>query len=151
MSEIALHLKCSVKAEVRRDFAFRYRTDVAMWDDPPARFVLNEPFETGAWGATLLPGQEPLRWSVASVTPGEAFVIEMPLDRALLTFEWRFEEVAERLTRMTQEIVLSGENAPAYAAQVAAAFGPNLEEGMRRIAAAMSAAQQNPQQSHPAV
>ncbi len=65
----------------------------------------------------------------------------MRLDQAMLEFEWRFDELPGYRTKLTQEIVLSGENAPAYAAQVEAGFGLNLSAGMERIAAEMAAAE----------
>jgi hypothetical protein len=64
----------------------------------------------------------------------------MRLDRATLSFEWRFDAVSDRRTRLSQPIVLAGENAAAYAPQVRAAFGSNLPDGMSRIAAALTAA-----------
>jgi len=41
---------------------------------------------------------------------------------------------------MTQTIVLSGDNAAAYAQQVEAGFSPGLAEGIRRIATEIAAA-----------
>lgn len=61
----------------------------------------------------------------------------MELDRAALSFEWSFEPLSERRTRLTQRIALAGENAAAYAEEVQAGFGPNLPQGMNRIARAM--------------
>ena len=69
-----------------------------------------------------------------------SFVIEMQLDRATLTSEWYFDRVSDDRTKLTQRIILSGGNAGAYAGQVEAGFGPNLGDGMRRIAAEMMAA-----------
>jgi hypothetical protein len=63
----------------------------------------------------------------------------MQLDRATLTFEWPFDDLSETRTKLTQHIVLSGENAGMYAGQVEAGFGPNLPDGMIRIAAEMAA------------
>ena len=57
----------------------------------------------------------------------------------MLAFEWRFEELPGNRTKITQEIVLSGDNAPAYAAQVEAGFGSNLAAGMERIGAEIAA------------
>jgi hypothetical protein len=64
----------------------------------------------------------------------------MALDRVTLSFEWRFDAVSDRHTRLSQRIVLGGAYAAAYAPQVRAAFGANLPDGMSRIAAAMAAA-----------
>jgi hypothetical protein len=141
MSEIALQLEYSVEADVSPAFAWRFRTDVANWNDPPARFALDGPFEVGSCGTTLLPGQEPLHWRIREVVPGKSFVLELKLDRAELTFDWSFDDLPRGRTKLTQHIVLSGENAGAYAAQVEAGFGTNLPDGMRRVAAQMAAAE----------
>jgi hypothetical protein len=141
MNKIALQLEYSVEADVSPAFAWRFRTDVANWSDPPARFTLEGPFKVGSYGTTVLPDQEPLQWRIQEVRPGRSFVIEMQLDRATLTFEWRFDDLSETRTKLTQHIVLSGENAGMYAGQVEAGFGPNLPDGMMRIAAEMAAAE----------
>jgi hypothetical protein len=52
-----------------------------------------------------------------------------------------FRVMSEHSTRLTQHIVLSGENAKAYVSQVEAGFGPNLQVGMKRTAAEMVAAE----------
>jgi hypothetical protein len=141
MSRIVLQLEHSVEAEVTAEFAWKHRTDIANWNDPPANFSLDGAFIAGSRGTTVLPGQQPLHWKVREVHPPCSFVLEMELDRAILTFEWRFEASSEQRTRMTQRIVLAGENASAYAEQVRAGFSPGLADGMRRIASDMSAAQ----------
>jgi hypothetical protein len=143
MSEVALHLSYSVEADVTPAFAWRFRTDVATWNDPPATFALDGPFATGSQGTTLLPGQQPLHWRVGEVKPAESFVLEMPLDRAMLTFEWRFDPLPGPRTKLTQHIVLSGDNAGAYAAHVEAGFGTNLADGMKRLAVEIAAAERN--------
>jgi hypothetical protein len=45
--------------------------------------------------------------------------------------------VSTHRTRITQRIVLSGDNAAAYAEQVRLGFGSTLPDGMKRIAAAL--------------
>ena len=89
-----------------------------------------------------MPGQAPLHWFIREVQPGKSFIVEMQLDQATLSFEWRFDALSEHRTRLTQRIVLSGENAAAYAGQVEAGFGSNLPSGMKRIAAEMAAAEE---------
>jgi hypothetical protein len=143
MKNIAWQLEYSVEADVRPSFAWNWRTDVTNWDDPPAQFQLDGPFASGSWGSTLLPGQESLRWHICEVRPGMSFLIEMPLDGAVLSFEWRFDAVSDRRTRITQRIVLSGDNAAAYATQVQAGFGSTLADGMKRIADAMVRAERS--------
>ena len=84
-----------------------------------------------------------MRWQIREVRPDTSFVIDMPLDRAVLTFEWMFEPIAPRRTRITQRIILSGDNAATYVDQVRTVFGSTLEAGMRRIAEAMAAAERS--------
>ena len=140
MSDIAYDVQHSVDAEVSLAFAWDWRTDVRNWDDPPATFRLDGPFVAGSWGTTLIPGQDALRWHIREVNPGKSFVIEMPLDGATLSFEWQFDGVSERSTRLTQHIRLSGANAGAYVSQVQAGFSTTLRDGMERIARAMATA-----------
>ena len=137
MTNIACQLEHSIDAEVSPAFAWSWRTDVKNWDDPPAQFQLDGPFAQGSWGTTRLPGQEPIRWQIRDVRPGVSFIIEIRLDRAVLSFEWLFDSVSNRRTRITQRIVLSGNNAAAYADQVRAGFGLTLPDGMKRIADAL--------------
>ncbi len=141
MNKIALHLSHSIETDVSPAFAWQFRTDVANWNDPPARFALDGPFEVGARGTTLIPGQEPLHWRISEVRPGESFVIETQLDRATLAFQWCFDSLSEHRMKLTQHILLSGDNAGAYAGQVEAGFGPNLADGMKRLAGEMVAAE----------
>jgi len=141
MSKIALQLEYSVEADVSPAFAWQFRTDVSNWNDPPAQFALDGPFEVGSRGTTQLPGQETLHWHLCEVRHGASFVTEMQLDRATLTFEWYFDRVSEDKTKLTQRIVLSGDNAGAYVEQVDAGFSPNLPTGMKRIAAEMVTAE----------
>ncbi len=143
MSDIALQLEYSVEVAVSPAFAWQFRTEVSNWSDPPAQFALDGPFEVGARGTTQLPGQGILHWRIREVRHGESFVIEMQLDRAMLSFEWYFDRVSEDRTKLTQRIVLSGDNAGAYAGQVKAGFGPNLPDGMKRIAAEMVTAEKS--------
>src|SRR5258708_10589429 len=91
MNDIVYQVEHSVEAPASPAFAWDWRTDVKNWDDPPAQFQLDGPFATGSWGRTRLPGQEPLRWQIRDVQPRRSFAIEMRLDRATLSFEWRFD------------------------------------------------------------
>jgi hypothetical protein len=137
MHEGILVLEHSVEADVSTAFAWKFWTDVKNWDDPPAQFALDGPFAEGSPGTTVLPGQPPLRWCVRRIRFGRSATIEMQLDRATLGFEWHFDAVSDHRTKLTQRLVLSGENALAYREQVRSAFGPNLPGGMMRIATAM--------------
>ena len=141
MKNIACQLEHSVEAEVSPSFAWNWRTDIKNWDDPPAQFQLDGPFASGSWGTTLLPGQVPLRWQIRDVRPGTAFTMEMPLDGAVIAFDWLFDAVSNHRTRITQRIVLSGDNARVYVNQFQAGFGSNLSDGMKRIADTMARAE----------
>ena len=125
------------------DFAWRYWSNVANWDDPPAQFELDGPFAVGARGLTRIPGQESIRWIIREVTPGEAATIEILLDGAALAIEWKFAGLAERRTRLTQRVVLRGEKADAYL-EHAKMFTANMPNGMRKIAAAIANAAAKP-------
>ena len=140
-NDIVLVLEHSLDVDVDLTFAWKFRTDIAKWNDPPATFQLDGPFATGSRGTTLLPGQEPLSWWIREVQAGRSFAIEMPLDRATFRSEWHFSAISERRTRMTQRIILSGSNAETYTQQVKAGFGATLADGMKRIAMDMVAAE----------
>jgi HAD superfamily hydrolase (TIGR01509 family) len=133
-------LEHTVDLNVSAVFAWSFWTDVKNWDDPPAQFALDGPFVEGARGTTTLPGQPLLTWHVRDVRPPQSAAIEMEFDRATLRFEWRFDPLPDHRSRMTQRVVLSGENAAAYADHVRSSFEPNLPAGMARLAAMMERA-----------
>ena len=115
-------------------------TDVANWNDPPAIFQIDGPFEAGVHGSTLMPGQEARKWHLRDVSPPHFYVLEMDLDGAVMSFEWRFDNGLQGGTQLTQHISLKGGNAATYLPQVEQAFGANLSAGMEKIASAMEAA-----------
>ena len=141
MDDEPLVLEHSIEADVSLAFAWKFRTDMATWNDPPATFLLDGAFADGSRGTTLMPGQDPLPWWIRDVQTGRSFAIEMLLDRATLRFEWHLLAVSERRTKLTQRIILSGSNAATYRQQVEAGFGTSLGAGMERIAASMVAAE----------
>ncbi len=119
-------------------FAMQLAGESTNWADPPAKFELEGPFAVGSRGTTRLPGQEPLHWLIREVTPPETATIDMALDGATLSFEWRFDGLPDGRTRLTQRVVLSGENAGAFLSDVESAFRSSLPAGMNKIAAAMA-------------
>ena len=141
MNEVAWQREHSVETDASPTFAWSYLTDVRNWDDPPAQFALDGPFAAGSQGTTLMPGQEPVRWCISDVQPGQSYTLETQLEGATLSFEWSFDALADRRTRLTQRIALSGNNAAVYAQQVEASFGANLQGGMEKIAATIEMAQ----------
>jgi hypothetical protein len=140
MATASWEITHSVEANTSPAFAWQYWTDVANWDDPPAKFELSEPFSTGSRGLTRLPGQEALHWVIREVTPPTTATIEISLDRAILSFEWRFVGLADGRTLLTQRITLGGEKADMYLSQVKAAFTANPPAAMNKLATAMAKA-----------
>ncbi len=141
MNDVIWEIEHCVDANVNLSFAWNYMTKVSNWDDPPAQFELNGLFTPGSTGTTRFPGHEPMHWHIRSVNKREGYILEMPLESAVVSFEWTFKAVAGARTRITQHIVLKGGNAGAYVAQVRSAFSVNLAAGMNRIAAAMQSAE----------
>ena len=138
MSAPAWECQRSVEADVPAAFAWTYMTNVSNWSDPPAEFSLDGPFAVGSHGTTWMPGQAPHRWVIRDVEPGKAYTTEIAaFGGVVLLFHWRFDELSDGRTRLTQRIELYGENAAAYVDQIRAGFEPNLEPGMRRIAESM--------------
>jgi len=140
MNELAWETEHSVSTEASPEFVWAYMSDVANWDDPPAQFRLEGVFVTGGRGTTEMPGQPPRHWQLRDVQPIESYTIEFPLDRAVLSFVWRFRPLPDYGTRLTQRVTLEGENASAYLADVQAAFASNLAAGMNKIARMMNQA-----------
>jgi hypothetical protein len=140
MGDIAWETVHSVDSQASLPFAWAYMTNVANWEDPPATFELDGPFAVGSRGTTRMPGQELLHWQLAQVNQLESYVLEMELDRAVITFEWRFGRLPGG-TRFSQRIVIKGANAATYVSQVAAAFGSNLAAGMSRLVSAIEQAE----------
>ena len=138
MTDALWEITHSVEANASPAFAWNYWTDVANWDDLPAKFELYGPFASGSRGITRLPGQEPLQWFIRELTPPNAATIEMQLEGATLSFEWRFEGLADGRTRLTHRVVLKCDNADVYVSQVKVAFTANLPDGMNKLAAAMT-------------
>ena len=138
MSDIAWEIRHAVDADASPAFVWSYWTDVANWDDPPAKFELDGPFVAGSCGRTRLPEHEPLHWLIREVTPPSAATIEMQLEGATLTFAWRFESIAEGRTRLIQQIVLRGEKANVYLSQARSTFAANLPAGMNKLARAIA-------------
>ncbi|HEX4771686.1 MAG TPA: hypothetical protein VH351_12685 [Bryobacteraceae bacterium] len=140
MNDVIWQTEHSVDTVASLEFAWAYMADIANWDDPPAQFRLDGPFETGGCGTTEMPGQPPRHWLLRNVQPIESYTIEFSLDRAILFFVWRFSALPGYGTRLTQRITLGGENAASYAAGIQQAFAPGLVAGMEKIARAINQA-----------
>jgi Polyketide cyclase / dehydrase and lipid transport len=140
MSDVTWETEHSVETAADATFAWMYMSRVTNWDDPPAQFELGGPFVTGGQGTTQMPGQPPQHWQLRDVRPMESYMVEFRLDRATLSFEWRFNAVTDGRTRLTQHIELKGENASTYLTYVQGAFTSGLAPGMSKIAMAIDKA-----------
>ena len=134
-SEPAWQFQQSVDCNAPRQFAWNYWTNVANWNDPPAIFHLDGPFDIGSRITTSLPDQT-LFSVIRGVSAGREAIIEMQLAEAILSCHWKFEDLAEGTSRITQRIVLSGPNAPAFVAQ-AGTLEQTTPEGMKKLVAAI--------------
>ena len=134
----------SVDVDVPRSFAWQYMSDIRNWNDPPAEFGLDGPFASGTQGWTRMPGQPAHSWVLRDVEPERGYTIggSSLLQGADLLVQWRFDALSQGKTRLTQRMELSGENAASYVNDLKAAFEPNLEPGMLRIARMMMQAAQ---------
>lgn len=139
MSEPAWEFQYSIECNATRQFAWRFWTDIANWNDPPAKFDLDGPFQTGARVTTTLPG-ETLYSVIRDLQPEREATIEMQLADAILSFHWKFEKLTEDRTQITQRLVLSGANAKSFVAQ-ATAMEASVPDGMKKVAAAIERAQ----------
>ena len=139
MIDSLLILEHSIEVEVSTPFAWQFRTDVANWNDPPASFHLDGPFNIGSRLTTSLPGQT-LHSVIRDLKADREATIEMQLTDAILSFHWAFENLSEDRTRITQRLVLSGPNAKSFVAQ-ANILEQSAPAGMKTLVAAIERAQ----------
>ena len=125
----------SVVCNAPRQFAWSYWTNIANWNDPPASFHLDGPFDAGSRLTASLPGQT---WHsvIRNVVAGREAIIEMQLADATLSFHWNFESLTEEKTRITQQLRLSGPNAGVFVPQ-AGMLERSTPDGMKRLVAAI--------------
>ena len=132
MSETVWEFEHTVECEAPRDFAWKYWTNPANWDDPPARFEFAGPFAVGTRLTTILPGQT-FESVIREVKPGSSALIEMNVGSATVRFRWSFSELAGERVKITQKITLSGEGAAALL-EPAKGLELTVPDGMKRIA-----------------
>jgi hypothetical protein len=133
-SEPVWEFQHSVDCNTPRHFAWNHWTDIANWNDPPASFHLDGPFDVGSRLTTNLPGQI-LHSIIREVVNGygtDEATIEMQLPGAILSCHWTFESLSENRTRITQRLTLSGANAEALLAQ-AGILEESTPKGMQKL------------------
>ena len=138
ISEPAWQFQHSVDCNATRQFAWNYWTNIANWNDPPASFHLDGPFDIGSRLTTSLPGQT-LHSVVRDLKANREATIEMQLPDAILSFQWVFEDLCEDRTRITQRLVLTGPNAKSFVAQ-ANMLEQSAPAGMKKLAEAIERA-----------
>jgi Polyketide cyclase / dehydrase and lipid transport len=127
--------EASVEVKAEPAFAFRYWTSEAWASDPGIKGrEIDGPYSTGARGVTHLADGGMVHWRLAEVEADYKSVIEIDLPEATLRFELRFDGRAGGGTLITQRISISGGRAAEHREGLEAGFGPNLRQGMLRIA-----------------
>lgn len=121
----------SVEVGVSQEAAWSFWTNVGNWtlDAAIEWILLDGLFQAGAQGTTKTRGADLVQWEIAEMSEGERAVIEIPMPGATARFAWKFEELAEERTRLTQQITLSGDQAEMYAAQMGEGFEPGHPGG----------------------
>src|SRR5215471_12007074 len=84
----------SAECDAPREFCWSYWTNIANWDDPPARFRLDGPFAVGSRLTTELPGQT-LSSVIRDLKAEREATLELQLPNAIFSFHWRFEDLPE--------------------------------------------------------
>ena len=103
---------------------------------------LDGPFASGTKGATKSPGLDPVQWVLTEVQAGREALIEIALQEATLRFHWRFDDLTDGGTRMTQRASLTGANADSFARQIAQEFEKGIPMGMQKLASEVELAEQ---------
>ena len=135
MEKAVWEFQHSVECNAGRQLAWKYWTNIANWDDPPARFQLDGPFAAGSRLTTILPGQS-LTSLIRDVNPEREATIKMQLEQATLSFHWKFEELSKERVRITQRLTLEGPSAETFVSQ-AVALERGVPDGMMKLAAAI--------------
>ncbi|WP_047491359.1 hypothetical protein [Terriglobus sp. TAA 43] len=131
----------SMECNAPREFCWNYWTNIANWDDPPARFRLEGKFEEGSQIITELPEQT-LMSVIREVRKGRAAIIEVGLPNASFVFDWSFDDLDGERTHITQRLALYGDNAATFLDQ-AMVMATTAPDGMRKLVAAMELAISN--------
>jgi Polyketide cyclase / dehydrase and lipid transport len=129
----------SVDAAVSREAAWRFWTNVNNWTlDSDIEWVwLEGGFCPGSKGTTKTKSSDLVQWRIAEVIEGKSAVIEIALPGAEASFAWKFEDLPETKTRLTQTITFSGEQADNFATQMSNGFEQGIRQGMQKVAEAM--------------
>ena len=137
MNERVWTFEHSVECAASRNFAWAYWTNIANWNDPPAKFELDGPFAVGSQLTTTLPDQT-LYCLIRYLEPGCAATIEMQLPDGVVSFHWTFEDLLETRSRITQRLVLSTASSSLVAQ--ARVLEQTVPQGMSKLIASIEKA-----------
>ena len=87
MTEPAWTFEHALECGAPREFAWKYWTNPANWDDPSARFEFDGAFAVGTRIRTILPEQT-LESVIREVEKPDTALIEMEVASARLRFRW---------------------------------------------------------------
>jgi hypothetical protein len=131
-------LRHSVIANANRQKVWEFVSNIdnlaRIEGDAVESMTLDGPFQTGTRGATKMRGQAPTHWRLAEVEPPERATYEMELPGAVVLFAWKYEELSDGRTRLTQHIVLDGPGAEAFVPFMEEHFVGNVPKGMEKLA-----------------
>lgn len=108
----------TVKCPVRRDFVWKFWTNVDNWSviDPAVEWVkLEGAFAAGTKGLTKARAMPPNEWKLKEVDDGKGAIIEIEAPEAVLNFIWNFTDTADGGTQISQRVILTGEQIENYA------------------------------------
>lgn len=101
----------TVDADVGAEAVWALYEDVATWPewDTEAEWVTRDgPFETGTTGEMKFKGQAPLRYRLAEVVPGRAFVDETPVGDLVVQVSHLLEPLGAERVRITYDARIDG-------------------------------------------
>jgi hypothetical protein len=133
-----MEFETTIDCPVKRDFAWKFWTDVSNWPvvDPSAESVeLHGPFAAGSTGRTKPAGSDSIDWKLIDVQDGTSAVVQIDLPEAQVRFHWTFED-SQTGTRMTQRVTIEGDHADNYR-EGFEALRAGVPAGMKKLADAM--------------
>ena len=124
----------AVECPVSREFAWQFWSKPENWlfDTSAESVTLDGPFAAGSHGTTKPRGGDLIHWQLVEVEDGHRAVIEIVLPGAVVRFHWRFEDLPNAATRITQRVTMEGERSADYMAG-AAELEKGIPEGMARL------------------
>jgi len=125
VNDVVWELAHAVDVRASPAFAWNLYDERGKLDDPPATFQLDGSFRIGSSEPSGCQGKSLCTGNTTSQST-RAYTLEMALDRAVWSFEWR-STGSRRANSLTPAHCSQGENAAAYLAQVQPVFTLSLQ------------------------